>query len=376
MKQVHKSEHILDLLRKSLGEGVDLESLRVYEAIALNTLPLRKSHPLYNGSRVDLSMLLEMAADLGRETRPVQLMHDKDELPVGRVFHGEVVDQGTESELRVLFFLDPTANKEATKIEAGAIDQVSVSVLSKHIYNSVSGFDYLGPDATFEHIMSGTDPDGNTIGENGVYGRMVGLDQWFELSLVGMGGARNARIVARDESHFGSSYQKLAASGLDPNALVLVASTSTRKHTMDLEKLVAQLTDTKVELSQKDGTITQLTASITEKDEQIASLSAKLEEAERPNEEVQQQIADLTVKAETLDAAVEALKGIATKVLTAAGKPAEDLPETVAELDALINETTEALAASLVAGGRSKEATNDVKNEHVVSTIGAFRVRK
>src|SRR5690606_32972543 len=193
-----------------------------------------KRHPLYNGSRVDRSMLLEMAAELGRETRPVQLMHDKDELPVGRVFHGEVVDQGTESELRVLFFLDPTANKEATKIEAGAIDQVSVSVLSKHIYNSVSGFDYLGPDATFEHIMSGTDPDGNTIGENGVYGRMVGLDQWFELSLVGMGGARNARIVSRDESHFGSSYQKLAASGLDPNALVLVASTSTRKQNMDL----------------------------------------------------------------------------------------------------------------------------------------------
>jgi len=376
MKQVQKSENIIALLRKSLGDGVDLDSIRVYEAIALNTQPLRKRHPLYKGSRADRSLLLEMAAELARESRPVHLMHDADEIPVGRVFHGEVIDYGAESELRVLFFLDPTANREATKIESGSIDQVSVSILPKHIYNSVSGFDYLGPDATFEHIMSGTDPDGNTLGENGVYGRIVGLDQWFELSLVGMGGARNARIVSRDESHFGSSYQKLAASGLDPNALVLVASTSTRKQNMDLEKLVAQLTDAKVELSQKDSAITTLEAQVSEKDAKIAELTAQLEEASRPNEEVQKQIADLTAKAETLDAAVEVLKGIATKVLTAAGKPAENLPDTVAELDALINETTEALAASLVAGGRAKEATDDAQPTSNFVSLGAFRVHK
>ena len=378
MKQVQKTEFITAALRKSLGDGVALDHLRVYEAIALNTLPLRKNHPLYNGSRADRSLLYEMAAELNKESRPVHLMHYSDDLPVGRVFYGEVVDQGSEAELRVLFFLDPTADEEAVKIDSGSVDQVSVSVLPKHIYNSVSGFDYLGPDATVEHIMSGTDPDGNTLGKNGCYGRIVGLNKFFELSLVGMGGAQNARIISRDESHFGSSYQKLAASGLDPNALVLVASTSTRKEEMNLTEIIAQLTDMKAELAQKIIEISTLQAAIAEKDKRIAELEAKLEDVAKPQAELQEQIASLTTQSEEvraqLDAAVTSLKDIATKVLTAAGKTTDGLPETVEELNAVINETTEALAASLVAGGRSKEATSDVSKD-IVPVAGAFRVR-
>jgi len=381
MNQIEKTESILARLRQSLGEGIDVASLRVYEAIALNTRPLRKSHPLYRGSRAERSLLLEMAAALALESRPMQIQHEADPLPIGRVFHGEVVDRGMESELRVLFFLDPTATEEVTKIEAGSVDQVSVSILPRQILSSASGFDFLGADATFEHVISGTDPDGNTIGENGVYGRLIGLDKFFELSLVGMGGAQNARIVSRDQSHFGSSYQKLAASGVDPNALVLVAST--RIDTMDLATLVAQLTDTKVELSTKSSEVTTLTAAVADRDARIATMQTQLAEAgdaatalAAKDGEVTVAKADADAAKTELSAAVTALQGVAKTVLAAAGKVGAEVPATVAEIEALITEATDALAASLVAGGRSKDATTDAEKITPAANLSAFRVRK
>lgn len=376
MKQIQKTPDITTRLRQAIGGDVDVEGLAVFEAIALNTLPLRKNHPLYRGSRADRSLLLEMAAALGVETRPMQIQHDKEPLPVGRVFHGEVVDRGSESELRVLFFVDPTETATIAKINAGSVDQVSVSVLPKHIYNSVSGFDYLGAEADGENVWTGTDNDGNTIGQNGVYGRMVGLDQWMELSLVGMGGAQNARIVSREQSHFGSSYQKLAASGLDPNFFVLVASTETEK--MDLTALVASLTDTKVELAQSTAAVATLEAAATASAARIAELEASLANAAKPDADLTAQVATLTASNETatadLTAATAALKAVATKVLAASGKPDAQIPETVAELNTLINETTEALAAALVAGGKSKDAVDDVTIAPVAN-LGAFRRR-
>ena len=380
MKQVEKTPEIVSKLRQSIGADADVEKVAVFEAIALNSLPLRKRHPLYNGARVDRSLLLEMAQDVMRESKPVQIQHDTTPLPIGRVFHGEVVDGRGGPELRVLFFVDKTEEKAIQKIDAGSVDQVSVSVLPKHIYNSVSGFDYLGADATFEHVWTGTDPDGNTIGEDGVFGRMVGLDAWFEMSLVGQGGANNARIVSRDASHFGSSFQKLAASGVDPNALVLVAST--RNESMDLKELVDQLTDTKVELAQKASEVATLTASVAEKDARIVELEAQLATAQATPDEaltaantaLETATANLTAASADRDTAVSALKDVAKKVLTASGKLNEQVPEDIASLTALIASTETGLSAVLVAGGRSQDSVDDTSvRQTPVASLGAFR---
>ena len=381
MKQIQKTEAITAFLKLSLGSTADIESLRVYEAIALNTRPIRKSHPLYRGAIAERSLLLEMAAALAIESRPIQIMHDDEPLPIGRVFHGQVLDKGSESELRVLFFLDPTANTEATKIEAGSVDQVSVSVLSKQIISNKSGFDFLGPEATFEHVWTGTDPDGNVMGEDGAYARLVGLDKFFELSLVGMGGAQNARIVPREQSHFGSSYQKLAASGLDPNAYVLTATTRTEN--MDLEKLVGQLTDTKVELAGKNSEIATLTAQLSTSAARVTELEAQVAAAgdggtilaEKETELVAANTAKDTAVADAA-AALTALQGVAKKVLAAAGKPDAEVPATVAEVEALIAETTTGLVAALAAGGRSQDATDDANKSKATVSLGAFRARK
>jgi len=368
MKQIEKTPAIRALLAASAGD-VDLDALRVYEAIAFNTLPVRKEHPLYKGARADRNFLLEMAAELKRESRPVQIMHDTSPLPIGRVFHGEVVDQGVDSELRVLFFLDPTANDEATKIEAGSVDQVSVSVLAKKMLNSKSGFDYFGPDSSSENIWSGTDNNGNQIGQAGVYARMVGLDKFFEMSLVGQGGAQNARIVSRDRSHFGQSLESLAASGMDPNSLVLLATATIPKdNSMDLATLVANLTTTTADLTNAKRDLTDaaakttgLEATITEQGTRITELEAQLAAANA--------VDSATLTSER-DAAVAALSDVAKGVLTKVGKLDVQLPSTVSELSALIAEHSNALV--IKAGGNAKDTPTDLSTQPS-RTAGAFR---
>lgn len=369
MKQIPKTPKIMQLLQASLGQEADLSKVAVFEAIALNQLPLRKKHPLYNTSIADMSLLHEMAAAVAQESVPLQIQHDKEPLPVGRVFHAEVV--GTE--LRALYFVDSVEEELIAKIDNGTVDQVSVSIMPKHIYNSKSGFDYLGKDATFDHVWTGTDNDGNTIGENGVYGRLVGLDQWFEMSLVGKGGARNARIVSRDKSHFGSSYERLAASGVDPNALVLVASVEDED--MDLTAIVADLSNAKAEGIVKDQKIATLEATISELNASKETLAAELEAAKADAPTVAAQLTETQSTLETtkveLDGAVKALKDVAQKILTASGKVDVQLPETVAELTALIEDTEKGLSAALVIGGRASEASHEVKKGHI--SLGAFR---
>jgi hypothetical protein len=368
MKQIEKTQAIRDLLAASAGD-VDVDALRVYEAIAFNTLPIRKEHPLYKGARADRAFLLEMAGELKRESRPVQIMHNTSPLPIGRVFHGEVKDTGVESELRVLFFLDPTANAEATKIEAGSVDQVSVSVLAKQMLNSKSGFDYFGPDSSGENIWSGTDNDGNQVGKDGVYARMVGLDKFFELSLVGQGGAQNARIVSRDRSHFGQSLESLAASGMDPNSLVLLATaTAPKENLMDLATLVANLTTTTADLTnakrdvtEATGKVATLEATIVERDASIADLSTQLTAAKAVD------VAAVTAERDT---AVAALSAVAQGVLTKVGKLNVELPKTVTELSALIAEHSNTLV--LKAGGNADDRPGDLETQPA-RHIGAFR---
>lgn len=379
MKQITKTPEITALLKQSVGNSVNTDNLAVYEAIALNNRPIRKNHPLFKDAIADRSLLLEMAAALSIESRPMHVQHDKEGIPAGRAFHGAVVDKGAETQLRVLFFIDKSEDKLMQKIDSGTFDQVSVSVIPKKLLNSKSGFDYLGAEAKPENIWTGADNDNNVIGKNGVHARMVGLGSWHELSLVGMGGADGARIVPHDESYFGSSYQKLAASGVDPSVFLLEASTE--NETMDL----SALSDKLVELSGKNATLTgdiaTLTASNTSLTTQVADLTAKLEAANKPNETLTQAQADLTAATATVttltadvDAAKTALQNVAKAVLAASGKMDTDVTKlSVAELTALIDETKVKLTAALITEGKSDDSTNDADTKVQPVSFSAFR---
>ncbi|WP_189348029.1 hypothetical protein, partial [Mesorhizobium sp. M2D.F.Ca.ET.232.01.1.1] len=146
VKQLPKTPEIIARLKQA---GASVDNVSVFEAIALNNRPLRKRHPLYNGAVAQRSLLLEMALALETESRPFQIMHNGEDLPIGRAFRGQVVD-GQDTELRILFWVDKTHEDKIQQIDNGTVDQVSVGILPKQMICSADGFDFFGPNADFE----------------------------------------------------------------------------------------------------------------------------------------------------------------------------------------------------------------------------------
>lgn len=372
VKQIAKTPEIIARLKEA---GASVDDVAVFEAIALNNRPLRKHHPLYKGAVAQRSMLLEMALALETETRPLQIMHNHsgEDLPIGRVFRGQVVD-GQDTELRVLFWIDKTHEDKIKQVDNGTIDQVSVGVLPKQMICSADGFDFFGPDADIEHLFTGTTPDGHTVGENGVYCKMVGLEAFFETSLVGQGGAQNARIVNSDQSHF-SPHMKALAAKTTLDRLALTATATTEKPIMDIKELLAELRSTEKESMKVSIQNEQLKASNTALTAERDQLKTQLEAANQDEPAVKTELAELKTKHQateaSLSAADEALRDICKKVLTAAGQVDAEVPAKLEDVVAKITETK----INLVAGGRSKGAEGDLELS-ATPAVASFRTRR
>jgi hypothetical protein len=320
-----KRAPLTDLLRQRLqSAGADPEKVVVFEATALNTLPVRKRHPLYKGAVHTHDFLTQMRDTLNAESLPLQTMHNSEVLPLGRAFFGDVIG----SELRVLFWVDSTHTDIINMIENGTIDQVSVSVMPKAALCSTCGFDFFGPNASYEHIWSATDPEGHTMGEDGHHLMISQLDRWFELSLVGQGGIKGARIQKTSEA-------RLAADGSAASMLTLLLSSAdltSENNPMDLKELVQQLTDEKVKnlalTSERDKLVAERDAAVAARDEAVSALGAKDTELTTSKAEV--------TRLSAFSGAVDALKDIATHVLTISGRVTDSAPEKIEDIVTLV----------------------------------------
>ena len=199
MKQLPLTEELKARL-KSAAPYVDPEKVAIFEAAALSTAPVRKKHPVYLGAVHTTNFLAQMLGELTKESRPLQIMHgssDGDQLPIGRVFTGSI-SEGTgvdgATELLTLFWIDNSHPDLIAKVNSGTIDQVSVAILGKTAKSSKTGFDFMGPDADIKNVWGGVDDKGNRMGHDGAHVIVDELDSWFEMSLVGQGGAQGARI--------------------------------------------------------------------------------------------------------------------------------------------------------------------------------------
>src|SRR5687768_12100353 len=164
-KRLEITPKIAAAIERSTGGSVDPNSVAVFEAIALNTLPISKKGSLFEGAVASESLLLGMAEYLNGDENfvPLHNNHDQGEaLPIGRVFAGEArrTPMGT-TEIRALFYLALSETEFIEKIEAGVIDEVSVGVAPKHITCSECGFDYAGKEATFDHLWERTCENGH-----------------------------------------------------------------------------------------------------------------------------------------------------------------------------------------------------------------------
>jgi hypothetical protein len=347
MKQISKTPQVLERLRAAFGADADLSRLAVYEATLLNTLPLRKSSGIFQGARNSLSLLSEMATAINKESVPLQMQHDTEAAPFGRLFYGEV---GSDDQLRGWFAVDGSTHPEVVaKLDSGVIDQVSVGFLMKSLTCSACGFDYMGPDA-WEQRYELTCDEGHAIGENGVHVFVDGLKNFFELSLVGKGAANGARIVGPSDAVLARSAetQRLAASARAETGFAGVRLTATPPTPkQDPAKMDPEL-------------LTRLEASASEKATALAQLAAATTQLEAANARVAElePLAAAATERDAAKAAVEkavtALQAEARTVLTACGKSSDNLPSDVDALLALIDEHRAQFAAVVPVGGKSK----------------------
>jgi hypothetical protein len=334
----------------SFGAEANLDTLVVYEAIAANQMPLRRNRGLYKGARFTPGMMREMAAAVAAESVPLQLQHNTEPLPVGRVFAAEVYDD----ELRTLFAVNQeTQPALISDLDAGVVDQVSVGILPSRLLCSECGWDYMGEGATFENFWTHTCANGHTVGEDAVFVWMAALETFMEQSLVGKGAVRGPKIVAPSESQFAKSttVRRLAASAEQAGLFVCsgIPEPSRKENkNVDMEKFLAQLTASASEAATAKAQLAVLTAQLGDREATIATLQARVTELETaaaaPNSDVETAVAVLTE--------------IATRSAVALGEQTPAVPKTVSELQAFIAERQAKLTAVLPTKARSEPAEN------------------
>jgi len=354
MKRLALTPELTQRIKNAVGEDVDPSGFAVFEAIAINTYPLPgKDGTIFEKAQISSLTIRQMADAInGGNHLPLIANHDKEDIPKGRVFYAEVhLDASGQDELRVLFYVDATEALTAEKLDAGSLDEVSVSFLASQILCSECDFDYRGDEATFTNLYERTCNNGHEIGTDGIHARLVGLAVFTELSLVSRGAAKSAKIVGKSQSKLAAPLQQLAARGFEVDRLFLQASKG--EEDVNTDVLMTQLTDTKADLKVSLKDIETLTASnttlqgtVTELTTQVATLTADLEAAKADSK-----VAELETATTSLTEAKAVMVEMYTKLATAAGETSITPPESVADLKAGIEKYQSKLTAILPVGG-------------------------
>jgi hypothetical protein len=360
MKQIPLTPELIAMIKAAVGDDVDVEGFAVFESISLNTLPLPgKQGAIFEKARVSMLTLKQMADHINAGNHlPLMRDHNMAGEPAGRVFKAALhMTPAGDTELRTLFYLDPTETTTIAKLNAGSLDEVSVQFLASQILCSECDFDYRGEEATWSNFRDRTCTNGHAIGTDGVHVRLVGLSVFTELSLVSRGAANNPKIVGKSQSKLAAPLQALAAKGFEVDQLYLAASKGEVE--VDLTVVLSQLTEqttaaatARTELSamtvERDGLQTELAA----RDERIAELEA----AAAANTDAE---AAEAARTELADARTF-LADVYVKLAVAAGETDVTAPETIADLKAGIETHQSALSALLPIGGA---AANTQSNE-------------
>lgn len=312
-KSVPITPRVQGLIAKNNGgEQVDLNAIVVFEASVLNTRPLSKPGSIFDKGQVSPDTLNQMATYLNSGGFvPLQTLHPNgDELPIGRFFYAEVLPStlGDGSQELVCLFYLPKDDANTPKLDNGIIDEVSVGFVGAQLLCSQCSWDYRGTDATLMNLYDRTCANDHVIGTDGTYLKVNGLDRWTETSLVSKGAAHNAKILGRTKQRLSQEdYQRLAASGIAPEQLMLIATTTETRSpkTMDKEtiEMINQLAELKADakhhtiaLTSKDAEIVTLKASVESKDAEIAALKAgtELKDATTKLSAAEAQVIELT----------------------------------------------------------------------------------
>lgn len=350
-KRITITPDIQALIAKAAGDDVDVSKLVAYESVSASTRPISQKSTAYHGALMSEGLLQAAVEWLSSESVPLITMHQGELLPVGKVFHAEVVAADLDhKELRTLFYLQES-DPLTPKLDLGIIDEVSVGMLPEHAYCSECGFDYLKEGNEGAFWFQECD-EGHQIGVEGVHLRLTGLRRWSEMSLVGKGASHKPKIVGQKDRRLAAgineSYLELRAS---PSANSQPVSNQPKgKPDMELKELVGELTDAKVQLQLAqagketvDAQLAAATSKVEALEKEVSELKAKL------NPEQEAELA--TLKAD-LEKAQAFISEQAPQAAVAAGLELKE--------DATMAEQLEVLKASQVKlgaiprGGKSR----------------------
>lgn len=383
MKQLKMTPELSQLIKSRVGEDVDTETLTVFETIALNTKPLPGKDGTIFERAVVMPVTLAQMVDYINSGNHLPLIADHELMgaPKGRFFHAALFSESNELEdleMRALFYLDETEDKLIAKLNAGSLDEVSVSFLSTGFLCSECGFDYF-TQGDRDNINNQTCDNGHTIGEDGVHAEMVGLAQFIELSLVARGAADKPKIIGQSQSKLApEQVYRLAAKGFETNDLVFQGSLG-KEDVMDTTKLVTDLTAATSKLAVAEADIVRLTADVSDKGTKLSAAETRIAELEGELETAKAAEPDDYASTKTeRDEAVGLMQSQLNTLRVALGEEkleGDKLPGTVAELKTAIEDKTNGLTAILPTEGRSRGAGGDDAAKLSINPA-AFATRK
>jgi hypothetical protein len=379
MKQISKTAEVLAKLRASYGADANLDDLAVYEVILANTQPLRKTGGLFKGARLASTLITEIVSAVNLESVPVQFQHDTSTAPYGRLFAAAA----SGDEARGLLAVDGKAHPEVVqKLDSGTIDQVSVGMVNKQLLCSQCGFDYAN-EKSYPNRWDLTCDKEHKIGDAGTHVQVVGLESLFEVSFVGQGAVRGARVVGPSESAFQDNQRLAASSAATGGALAVHLTATVEDDTpMDLSALTTQLTTAVSDGATARANLAMIT---TERDglaTNLATVTGERDTAITERNTAQTDLATATETVTTLtaahEAAITALSAEAKAVLTACGKSEADIETELKDKDAtallgIIQANRSQFAAIIPAGGAANSADLASTSKIAPRRTNAFR---
>lgn len=385
-KRLEMTDALRARIAQAAGPEVDVSKLAAYEAVVANTMPLDKRGSLFHKGQIDAGLLAEMAGVPAKGGVPLHNLHMQGmELPVGKVFHAALIQNDAGNpELRAQFYVPLSEVDLVSKLDTGVVDETSVGVRSKQILCAKCGYDYAAPGASLMCILNQTCPDDHTVGEDGNHVQLKGLDRWLELSLVSRGASDRPKIVGRTKALLGDGhYGELIASGVSPEATTVFATaTKESPMTVDVNKLVADLSTSAANLALEQNKVTVLTGERDALKTQLEAATAKVTALEAAATEPAKALGVAQTEITALKAAAEETVAFLTAQLKASlvaeGKTVEDdkLPKDAKGLVEALKASTDSVHKLIPVGGRAAPARSGTETDmKATGAHSAFKVK-
>lgn len=388
-KRVELTERIKQALTK---RGVtEFEKVAVFECTAASTRPINQKWSIFHNAKMTPDMLRAMSQYLETESVPLMQLHNNYALPTGQMLYGDTFEAGFDTELNVLFYVDADSD-EATKIDLGIIDEVSVGAEAKRACCSKCGFDFFASDKTRSQLIwERTCDNDHTLGQDGTHLILDGVQKWGETSLVAKGASSRPKILPIDSQKLANdeNYKRLAANGINPDLFTVRASTiqptppSTQEDdTMEAKELLAQLTQTTTELGAAQANVTNMRAELTQLRTKNTELTTQLAAAQTaPSTRETELTTQLSTVTQELND-VKSSKTVAVNFISEHYKKACALlsqdPKEDVSLEDMISVVTDARLAlhQIPVNGVTDPATPPAEPQTVMLASSAFRTQK